>query len=58
MTPNLKCEFLLLPLRTQNAKLHILNLKNPIFWALFPQFFVKRANERFGPVLTWNDIKF
>ena len=58
MTPNLKCVFPLLPLRSQSAKFHNANLKNPIFWTLVAQFLVKRANKYFGPILTRNDLKF
>ena len=58
MTQNLKREFPLLPLRSQNAKSHILNLGNPISRAVVARFLVKRANEHFGPVLTRNDLKF
>ena len=57
MTPTSKYKFPVLPLKFSNAKLYILNLKILNFWVLITQFPITRENERFGSILTQNDLK-
>ena len=56
-TLNSKHKFLVLPVRTLNAKIYILNFKNTISRALIMQFPVMRENKSLGSISTRNDHK-
>ena len=57
MSPNSRYKFIPLPLRSSNAKIHNLNLKNLIFQALVTRFPITDENEGIDSVLSRNDLK-